>query len=183
MPSVDSSSGTGLNFRYAAHIGNLTVYLYRWNASIVIVMDGMVFGGSLQSWPETVTIFTDGACRGNPGPASVGIYVIDAKEKVVLEYGECIGTDTNNYAEYMAAIRAVEFAVTNKVKNLTLKSDSQLLIKQLIGEYKVKAANLIPLQKKCLSLARQIAKVEFVHVRREFNREADELANRALDSN
>lgn len=141
----------------------------------------LTFGESKQ-WPPKVVIYTDGASRGNPGPASLGFTVSSGNGETVFEYGEAIGEQTNNVAEYTAVLRALDLAVRNGVKELELRSDSQLLVRQLAGIYKVKAEGLKPLFLECLSLARRIPKIQFTHVPREENRRADELANMALDS-
>ncbi|MBT4762610.1 MAG: ribonuclease HI family protein [Bdellovibrionaceae bacterium] len=136
--------------------------------------------GNQTDWPEEVIIHTDGASKGNPGPASLGLTVSDLSDAVVFEYAESLGHQTNNFAEYTAVIRAFEFCVKNNVKKVILKSDSQLLIRQLNGQYKVKSAVIIPLFQKSKVLLSQISKNELVHVRREFNVRADELANQVL---
>lgn len=132
-------------------------------------------------WPQSVVIHTDGACRGNPGPSSVGITVTSLDGDVIYELAETLGSQTNNFAEYSAVKMALALAFENKVQSVTLKSDSQLLIRQLIGEYKVKAEGLKPLFLECRSLVNKIGQVDFEHVRREFNKRADALANQALD--
>lgn len=134
-----------------------------------------------QPWTSHVIVHTDGASRGNPGPASLGVQVVDRDGELICEYGEKLGDQTNNYAEYMAVVRALEMAVQHGVQSLELKSDSQLLVRQLLGQYKVKAEGLKDLYHACLSLKREIPQVEFIHVRREENKRADEIANRVLD--
>ncbi len=133
-------------------------------------------------WPETVVIYTDGACRGNPGPSSLGVYVLDQQGQLVAEISEAIGVQTNNYAEYMAMVRAFEMAIEFGSREVFLKADSQLMVKQMIGEYRVKAEGIKPLFAKAKELERQLQKVSYEHVKRELNREADRLANEALDS-
>lgn len=133
------------------------------------------------SWPKRVIIHTDGASRGNPGPASIGVHVLSSEDETIYEYGETLGIQTNNYAEYMAVLKALQLAVTHQVESLVLKSDSQLLIRQLIGQYKVKSETLRPIYEQCMQMARELPEVEFLHVRREDNRRADELANHVLD--
>lgn len=141
-----------------------------------------VFTFGIESgWPKEVIIYTDGASRGNPGAASMGITVTDSNEEVVYEYAETLGTQTNNFAEYAAVRKALEMAVANQVETLTLRSDSQLLIRQLTGEYRVKAEGLKALFKECVQFASNISHVTFEHVRRENNKRADELANIVLD--
>lgn len=132
-------------------------------------------------WPKKVIVYTDGASRGNPGPASIGIFVTDEKQSEVARFSEALGVQTNNFAEYSAVIMALQQAHHHKIKEMTLRSDSELLIRQLKGEYKVKSETLRPLYEECIALIRKIGKVTFEHVRREFNKEADKLANQALD--
>lgn len=132
-------------------------------------------------WPEEVIVYTDGASRGNPGPASIGIYVLDAQGGEIQRYGERLGEQTNNFAEYTAVERSLQFAVKAGVKKVVFRSDSQLLVRQMIGQYKVKSPAIKPLYEECQKLVKQIPTVEFEHVRREMNKEADQLANDALD--
>ncbi len=128
-----------------------------------------------------VIIQTDGASRGNPGPAAWGAVFLDENRSVVAEHYKAIGTNTNNYAEYMAILEALKQAKEDGYSDIILESDSQLLVKQLTGEYRVKAANLKPLFMECKALSDGFKSCQFVHVRREFNKLADALANRALD--
>lgn len=137
--------------------------------------------GETNEWPAEVIINTDGASRGNPGPASIGITVTDNHGEMIYEYAESLGTKTNNFAEYTAVKKALDFAVKNNVKTVTIRSDSEFLIKQMKGEYKVKSPNIKDLYLECVALSKKIAKTKFEHVRREQNVRADELANMALD--
>ena len=95
------------------------------------------------TWSKKVIIYTDGASRGNPGPASVGIYITDLKQNEVASISETLGEQTNNFAEYTAVVRALRLAIKNKVTEILLRSDSELLIRQLSGEYKVKSETLM----------------------------------------
>lgn len=132
-------------------------------------------------WPDEVIAYTDGASRGNPGPAALGVYFVTLKGAVLAQIAEPLGEQTNNYAEYMAVIRALQEAHKQNVEVLHLRSDSQLMVRQMLGEYKVKAPGILPLYLRCQELVSKISKVRFEHVRREFNKEADRLANMALD--
>jgi ribonuclease HI len=132
-------------------------------------------------WPEKVYVYTDGACRGNPGPASIGIQFLTTNNETILEFGEPIGVTTNNVAEYSAVLKALQMCVEEKVKQVFLFSDSQLLIKQLNGEYEVKSPNLIDLFFSCKALLRNFERIVFMHIPRERNVVADRLANEALD--
>jgi ribonuclease HI len=136
----------------------------------------------MSRWPENVIIFTDGASRGNPGDASVGISVwtSDLSEEVFY-WGEPLGQQTNNYAEYLGVVRALELALKHGVKRLELRSDSQLLIRQITGEYRVKNEGLRPLFQRVKDLEAKFESCLWTHVPREENKRADELANRALD--
>ena len=133
-------------------------------------------------WPKKVFIYTDGACRGNPGPCSIGIQVLSADKKIIHEESSYLEDhNTNNFAEYKAVLKALELSVENQIQELCLFSDSQLLIRQLQKKYKVKAKTIVPLYSACEKLLNQIPHVKLEHVRREANTEADRLANEALD--
>jgi ribonuclease HI len=125
---------------------------------------------------------TDGGARGNPGPAAYG-YVLEADDGTVLDArGETIGVATNNVAEYRALLAGLESAVERGVDELEVVSDSELLVKQMRGEYKVKNAALRELVDEAESLARRLGRVSYTAVRREHNELADRLVNEALDS-
>lgn len=127
-------------------------------------------------------VFTDGACRGNPGPASVGVYGVHALTKEpVFSFGYEIGKTTNNVAEYAALALALLHITTQQFTGpLTICADSLLLVKQMNGEFKVKHPNIIPWYQFILSL-RRMAPFTIKHVLREKNVHADALANQALD--
>ena len=126
-------------------------------------------------------LFTDGGARGNPGPAAYG-YVLEAGDGTVLAaHGEAIGVATNNVAEYRALVAGLAKAAELGVGELGVISDSELLVKQMRGEYKVKNAALRDLWDEARSLAASVGKVTFEAVRREQNKDADRLANQALD--
>ena len=122
----------------------------------------------------------DGGARGNPGPAGYGVR-IEAADGAITELKEPLGVATNNVAEYRGLIAALAWAVRNGIAQLRVRSDSLLLVKQMLGEYRVKNAGLQPLWAEARGLVRQIGDVQFEHVRRELNREADRLANEAMD--
>jgi probable phosphoglycerate mutase len=125
---------------------------------------------------------TDGGARGNPGPAAYG-YVLEADDGTVLAaHGETIGVATNNVAEYRALIAGLEKAVEVGVRELEVVSDSELLVKQMRGEYRVKNEALRELSVQASRLARQLARVRWTSVRREHNELADRLVNEALDA-
>jgi len=126
-------------------------------------------------------LFTDGGARGNPGPAAYG-YVLEAEDGTVLAaHGERIGVATNNVAEYRALIAGLEKAVELAVPEVEVVSDSELLVKQMNGEYRVKNAVLQDLSIQASRLARELGKVSYTAVRREHNKLADQLVNDALD--
>jgi probable phosphoglycerate mutase len=124
----------------------------------------------------------DGASRGNPGPAAYAVVLRDAEGKIVLELAKKIGRETNNVAEYYALLAALDYAVNQGIAALRIRSDSELLVRQMQGRYKVKSPELKPLHERAAKLARQIGYFTIEHVRRELNRDADALANVALDS-
>ncbi len=127
-----------------------------------------------------LTINIDGAARGNPGPAAFA-YVIAHDGQPVLEDAGRLGTATNNVAEYTALVRALERAATLKADRLLVRSDSELLVKQMNGEYKVKNASLRDLYEQARALCAGFASVTLEHVRREHNKRADQLCNAVLD--
>ena len=127
-------------------------------------------------------LFTDGGARGNPGPAAYG-YVLEAEDGTVLAaHGERIGVATNNVAEYRALIAGLEKAVELAVPEVEVVSDSELLVKQMNGEYRVKNAALQDLSIQASRLAREVGNVSYTAVRREHNKLADQLVNEALDA-
>ena len=128
------------------------------------------------------TLWTDGGARGNPGPAAYG-YVLEAEDGTVLAaHGEAIGTATNNVAEYQALIAGLEKAAELVVDELEVISDSELLVKQMRREYKVKNENLRGLFEQASALADRLGSVRYTAVRREHNELADRLVNEALDA-
>ena len=138
---------------------------------------------------KKLTIYTDGGARGNPGPAGIGAVIYDEKKNIVKEIAEYIGETTNNQAEYKACLRAMEEAKKISAQDepvsdweLDFYLDSELVVKQLKREYKVKNKDLAPLFMKIYNLSQQFEKVTFTHVKREFNKEADALVNKALDN-
>ena len=127
-------------------------------------------------------LFTDGGARGNPGPAAYG-YVLEAEDGTVLAAeGVAIGTATNNVAEYSGLVAGLEKARELFVGELEVVSDSELMVKQMRGEYRVKNAALQELFLKASRLARELGSVEYRHVKRAHNELADKLVNEALDA-
>jgi ribonuclease HI len=122
----------------------------------------------------------DGGARGNPGPAGYGVR-ITRDDGSIVDLKESIGIATNNVAEYRGLIAALRWAVDEGVTSLSVKADSELMVKQMLGEYRVKNPGLLPLYEEARRVAGRIGRVRFEHVRREFNMDADRLANEAMD--
>jgi len=130
---------------------------------------------------ESVAVASvDGGSRGNPGPAGYGVH-IERTDGSVVELKESLGIATNNVAEYRGLLAALSWAVQGGIRRLHVRSDSELLVKQMRGEYRVKHPGLQPLWEQARELVRLIGDVRFEHVRREWNRDADRLANEAMD--
>jgi ribonuclease HI len=125
--------------------------------------------------------YIDGGSRGNPGPAGYGVRVEDGHGEAVAELHEALGIATNNVAEYRGLIAALTWATEHDVRSLEIRSDSQLLVRQMLGVYRVKNAGLLPLFQEARALMARIGRVQFTHVPRELNVEADRLANEAMD--
>ena len=123
----------------------------------------------------------DGGSRGNPGPAAYGVIIRDGSGEVVAKLKKYIGRMTNNVAEYYGLIAALDYAESHKVKTIRVESDSELLVKQMRGQYKVKSEDLRPLFERALKMSKAFETFRIEHVYREQNREADALANEALD--
>jgi len=130
--------------------------------------------------PKRLTIYTDGASSGNPGRASIGAVIRDGQGKTVSRISRSIGHATNNQAEYRAVIAALEEAARLGAGEVEIRSDSELVVKQLKGHYRVKKATLRPLYQKVVQLAGLLEAFTITHIPREQNREADRLAHRAL---
>ena len=129
---------------------------------------------------SSATANIDGGSRGNPGPAGYGVRIEQA-DGTVVELKEYLGTSTNNVAEYSGLLAALRWAADHGASPLLIRSDSELLVKQMRGEYRVKNPGLQPLYEEARSLMRRIGHVTVEHVRREFNKDADRLANEAMD--
>lgn len=130
--------------------------------------------------PKKFFLYCDGASRGNPGPAAYG-YVLYEGENVVESAGGKLGITTNNVAEYQGLLKGLERALQLGATEVVLRADSELMVKQLKGEYKVKAPHLLPLYQQALSLKAKLKRFQAEHVRREQNKEADAECNLALD--
>jgi ribonuclease HI len=138
--------------------------------------------GAAAAWPEEVTVHIDGGSRGNPGEAGVGVYFQDSSGVPLQGIARYIGRATNNTAEYQALLIALARAREAGVKHLKVFSDSELLVNQVNGRYRTTVPHLQQFLQEAIRLMRQIGRVDVAHVRREFNKEADALANEAMDT-
>jgi ribonuclease HI len=130
----------------------------------------------------TYLLMADGAARGNPGPAAYGFVLLAPDGQAVAEEGAVLGRATNNVAEYEGLIAGMERALTLGVRRLDVRLDSELVVRQMSGQYRVKNAGLKPLFARAQGLRQQFEAVTFEHIRRAENRRADELANQSLDA-
>jgi ribonuclease HI len=128
-----------------------------------------------------VIIYTDGAARGNPGPAAIGVVIKDEKGNTAATISQCLGATTNNQAEYRALIAGLEKAISLGARQVSVKSDSELLVKQINGLYKIKNVGLRPLYQEAVRLAGGLESFTINYIPRAQNSAADALANRALD--
>jgi ribonuclease HI len=137
-----------------------------------------VRGGApeLKAW-----LYSDGASRGNPGPAAAGWVLQDTEGRVLREQGEALGRATNNEAEYAALIRGLQEALGLGVTEIHCRADSELVVRQMLGQYKVRNVRLQECYRGAKALSLRFARFHIEHVRREHNQRADALANRALD--
>lgn len=132
--------------------------------------------------PPPMVAYIDGGARGNPGPAGFGVRIEQHDGTLVTEFSESIGIATNNVAEYRGLLAALEWAKRHGCRELRVRSDSLLLVQQMLGNYKVKHAGLQPLHARARLLAHDIGNVSFEHVGRSMNAHADRLANTAMDA-
>jgi ribonuclease HI len=123
----------------------------------------------------------DGGARGNPGPAGYGVVIEDSDGQPVAELSEFLGIQTNNFAEYNGLLAALDFAITSRKPNLRVLSDSELMVKQIKGQYKVSSPMLKELYDRAKKMIAKLEWFSIEHVRRERNKEADALANEAMD--
>jgi ribonuclease HI len=131
--------------------------------------------------PSVLHIHIDGGSRGNPGDAGFGVYVEDGRGTVLAELYGYLGRATNNVAEYQALLHALRYALERRATAVRVFSDSELVVKQMNGQYKVKHPDMQTLHREARALLARIPDARIAHVRREQNREADRLANEALD--
>jgi len=128
-----------------------------------------------------IVAYIDGGARGNPGPAGYGVRIEDEQGSLIEEFHGFLGTSTNNVAEYSGLLAALKYARDNGHRRVRIKSDSELLVKQMKGEYKVKNPGLQTLHQEAKGLVQSLERVAYEHVRREQNKDADRLANLAMD--
>ena len=128
-----------------------------------------------------IIINVDGASRGNPGPAAIGVVLKNEKAQLLSSISDSIGIRTNNQAEYQALIAGLKKAINMGASAVEIRSDSELIVRQMLGIYRVKKQQLIPLHQEARRLAGSLASFKIISVSREENREADRLANMALD--
>lgn len=131
--------------------------------------------------PNKLTIYTDGGARGNPGPAGIGVVIFDSTQKELKRISRHIGSTTNNQAEYKALIAGLEQALESGGEEALCHLDSELVVRQMQGKYKVREEGLKDLAAQALRLTAKFKRVEFTHIRREKNKLADQLVNKALD--
>lgn len=131
--------------------------------------------------PTEATLFADGGSRGNPGPAASGAVLVDPSGDVVEEIGSYLGIATNNVAEWTALLLGLEAAAKRGIRRLAIRLDSELVVKQIRGEYRVKHAGLQPLHRRALALLRKFDRIDLRHVPRKQNEVADRVVNRVLD--
>ena len=147
-------------------------------------MNDSLFAGMETTPGESAGWYTahcDGGSRGNPGPSGYGAVVEDPAGKVVARLSAFLGTQTNNYAEYKGLLAVLAWAKEHSVRQLRVVSDSELMVKQMKGQYKVASPSLRPLWEEAKLLARQLERFEMRHTLRGGNKEADQLANEAMD--
>ncbi|MGC2162795.1 MAG: ribonuclease HI family protein [Silvibacterium sp.] len=130
---------------------------------------------------DTITAFCDGGARGNPGPSGFGVYIQNERGEKVAELSEFLGIRTNNFAEYSGLLAALEYALRYDHPRLKVVSDSELMVKQIKGQYKVKSPDLRPLYEEAKRRIAGLESFQIQHVLRNKNKEADRLANQAMD--
>ncbi len=140
-----------------------------------------VEGRAAAAHASRTRLYSDGAARGNPGPAGAGAVIVSPEGHIVAKIGKYLGENTNNYAEYMGLILGLKRARAMGIKELEVLADSELLVRQLNGQYQVRAENLRPLHEEAKALLKAFAAIDVRHIPREDNAAADEMSNRAID--
>jgi ribonuclease HI len=156
-------------------------FLHLWLDGTMTRQINLFPGGSLERPPEHVVAHVDGGARGNPGPAGYGVVIEDQDGRPIAKFNRYLGHGTNNFAEYSGLIAALNYALEHKHPGLRVLSDSELMVRQVNGLYKVRSPELRPLYERATRLARQLTWFHIEHVPREQNAEADRLANLAMD--
>jgi len=131
---------------------------------------------------KAVVLFTDGGARGNPGLAGGGVVILTPEGRVLIRKAIYLGHVTNNMAEYLALLSGLEAVASLSPEQVSIRLDSELIVRQLNGQYKVRSADLAPLYRRALEFIRVFVKVDIAHILREQNEEADRLANLAMDT-
>jgi ribonuclease HI len=157
--------------REAATLGGMTGNLF----------DGRTAGGGKPGASEWLTAHCDGGSRGNPGPSGYGAVIEDGRGQVVARLSEFLGVQTNNFAEYSGMLAVLKWALEHGHRKLRVVSDSELMVKQMKGQYKVASPGLRPLWEEARALTRKLDGFEMSHTLRGGNKEADKLANDAMD--
>ena len=142
---------------------------------------GELFATQPETKPLAYTAHIDGGARGNPGPAGYGVVIHDPQGKKVAELSEYLGHHTNNYAEYRGLLAVLRYALAHGIHSLKVISDSELMVRQMKGIYKVRHPELRKFHEEAQQMARQFEHFEIRHALREHNRDADRLANEAMD--
>ena len=130
---------------------------------------------------KKMILYIDGGSRGNPGPGGIGVVILDDKKKIIKEFYKYIDVVTNNIAEYTALIYGLQEALMLRADAVELNLDSELVVQQIKCEYRVKNANIKPLFEQSLHLIKGFKKFEIIHIRREDNKQADKLVNKAIN--
>ena len=144
--------------------------------------DSLFSEPSPSSTSQTFTAYIDGGARGNPGPAAYGVVIRTAEGKILAELSKYLGSQTNNFAEYSGLVAVLEYAQKQNLRDIEVFSDSELLVKQMNGLYKVNHPALKKLFDRAKELSRQLQRFSIHHVLRRYNRDADLLVNRVLDA-
>ncbi len=134
-----------------------------------------------ESSGDAVVAHIDGGARGNPGPAGYGVFLQDARGHRLAELSEFLGVQTNNFAEYSGLMAALEYAIKHGFRKVKVVSDSELLVKQIKGQYKVKSDSLLDIYREAKQIIQRLERFEIQHVLRHQNKDADRLANDAMD--
>lgn len=130
---------------------------------------------------KKLILYIDGGARGNPGPAGIGVVILDENGKKIKEFGKYIGETTNNIAEYNALLYGLEEALILRGDEIIINMDSELVAKQLSGDYRVKDPGIKPLFERAANMLKSFKNFEIKHIKRELNKEADKLVNKAIN--